>query len=120
MAEFVLIVYGIPHCDTVQRACDWFDAHGIAYELHDLRKEHIDARTIEHWIEVLGKDRLVNKASATWRTLDRGQREQVEEGNPVPVLLANPTLIKRPVLVGENLLHCGFDSEIYERLFASA
>jgi arsenate reductase (glutaredoxin) len=114
----VLFVYGIANCDTVSAARRWLDEHGIAYEFHDLRKDHVDAQTIEHWLAVLGRERLVNKSSATWRTLDLSQRALVESGNPVPVIIANPTLIRRPVLVGDSLLHCGFSKVDYELLFA--
>lgn len=113
----LLLVYGISNCDTVTAARQWLKERGIAHEFHDLRKEHVDAHTIERWLEELGREHLINKSSATWRTLDRTQREQVDRGNPVPVILANPTLVRRPVLVGENLLHSGFNKADYERLF---
>ncbi|MFM7273710.1 MAG: Spx/MgsR family RNA polymerase-binding regulatory protein [Gammaproteobacteria bacterium] len=117
----MLIVYGIPHCDTVKAARQWLTEHGVAHEFHDLRKEHhLDVRTLEHWLERIGRQRLVNRSSATWRTLDSSQREQVESGNPVPVILANPTLVKRPVLVGDGILHVGFSAAEYERLFPAA
>lgn len=115
----MLIVYGIPNCDTVKAACNWLKGRGIAFELHDIRKDHLDARTLESWLEALGRDRLINKSSATWRTLDSAGREQVERGNPIPVIIANPTLMRRPVLVGEALLHVGFNAPDYERLFAA-
>jgi len=114
----VLNVYGIANCDSVSAARRWLKEHGIAHEFHDLRKEHVDAQTLEQWLAALGRERLVNKSSATWRTLERSQREQIESGNPVPVLIANPTLIKRPVLAGDGLLHCGFNPTDYEHLFA--
>jgi arsenate reductase len=114
----VLIVYGIQHCDTVAAACKWLREHGIAFEFHDLRKDHLDARTIESWIERLGSERLLNKSSATWRTLDSTQRALIESGNPVSVIIANPTLIRRPVLVDGDLLHNGFDPVVYESLFS--
>ena len=114
----MLNVYGIANCDSVSAARRWLKEHGIAHEFHDLRKEHVDAPTLEQWLAVLGRERLVNKSSATWRTLERSQREQVESGNPVPVLIANPTLIRRPVLVGDSLLHCGFSAADYEQLFS--
>jgi arsenate reductase len=113
----VLNVYGIANCDSVSAARRWLKEHGIAHEFHDLRKEHVDAQTLEQWLAALGRERLVNKSSATWRTLERSQREQIESGNPVPVLIANPTLIKRPVLAGDGLLHCGFNPSDYEQLF---
>ena len=113
----MLIVYGIQHCDTVAAACKWLEQRGVPYEFHDLRKDHLDARTLDSWIERLGRERLLNKSSATWRTLDASQRNRVESGNPVPVIIANPTLIRRPVLVDGELLHCGFTTADYERLF---
>ena len=114
----MLNVYGIANCDSVSAARRWLKEHGIAHEFHDLRKEHVDAQTLEQWLAALGRERLVNKSSATWRTLERSQREQVESGNPVPVLIANPTLIRRPVLVRDGLLHCGFSATDYELLFS--
>ncbi|MBP8924915.1 MAG: Spx/MgsR family RNA polymerase-binding regulatory protein [Pseudomonadales bacterium] len=113
----MLLVYGISNCDTVASARQWLRERGVAHEFHDLRKEHVAGHTIELWLQSLGRDRLINKSSATWRTLDRTQRAQLDEGNPLPVILANPTLIRRPVLVGENLLHCGFNKADYEQLF---
>ena len=114
----MLNVYGIANCDSVSAARRWLKEHGIAHEFHDLRKEHVDAQTLEQWLAALGRERLVNKSSATWRTLERSQREQIGSGNPVPVLIANPTLIKRPVLAGDGLLHCGFNPTDYELLFS--
>ena len=113
----MLNVYGIANCDSVSAARRWLKEHGIAHEFHDLRKEHVDAQTLAQGLAALGRARLVNKSSATWRTLERSQREQIESGNPVPVLIANPTLIKRPVLAGDGLLHCGFNPSDYEQLF---
>lgn len=116
----MLIVYGIAHCDTVNAACKWLDERGVAYEFHDLRKDHLDARTLESWLEHLGRERLLNKSSATWRTLDSTQRALIETGNPVPVIIANPTLIRRPVLVDGELLTNGFDPAAWEKLFPRA
>ena len=72
----MLNVYGIANCDSVSAARRWLKEHGIAHEFHDLRKEHVDAQTLEQWLAALGRERLVNKSSATWRTLERSQREQ--------------------------------------------
>ena len=74
----MLNVYGIANCDSVSAARRWLKEHGIAHEFHDLRKEHVDAQTLEQWLAALGRERLVNKSSATWRTLERSQREILE------------------------------------------
>jgi arsenate reductase (glutaredoxin) len=116
----MLMVYGIAQCDTVKAARTWLKEHGIAHDFLDLRKDHIAAATIAGWLERLGNDTLINKQSATWRTLDRSQREQIEAGNPLPVILANPTLLRRPILVGADLLHAGFNRDDYAQLFKIA
>lgn len=116
----MLTLYGIKNCDTVKRARDWLDENGVVFNFHDFRKDGIDAKTIQRWLDAVGPDRLINRQSQTWRTLDDETRRQIEEINPVPVLLTLPTLIKRPVLVdGDNLL-VGFDEQEYRNFVSSS
>lgn len=115
----MLTVYGIARCDTVTAARRWLKERAIVHAFRDLRRDPVDVGTLEDWLACLGRERLVNRKSATWRMLDHAQRQLVESGNPVPVLIANPTLIRRPVLVDQTPLCCGFDPAEYTRLFTT-
>ena len=112
----MLTVYGIKNCDTVKKALKWLDANGVEYAFHDLRAEPLSEAKLSDWVAGLGSKKLVNKASTTWRQLDDATRTEVENGNALPALIANPTLIKRPVLEGNKILHVGFKEADYNAL----
>ena len=92
-------LYGIPNCDTVKRARAWLDAHGIGYEFHDLKKQGVPEAELDRWLESPGWESLVNRRGTTWRRLDEETRASVVDASSArAVLLANPSLIKRPVV----------------------
>jgi len=108
MSDFKL--YGIPNCDTVKKTKRWFDDKSIAYTFHDFRKDGVDAPQISAWLEAVGADKLVNKRGTTWRKLSDAEKAAAEE-NPVPILLENPAIIKRPVIEGPHGISVGFTAK---------
>ena len=111
----MLTLFGIKNCDSVKRARDWLTDAGVEFGFHDFRKDGIDAATIQGWLDAVGPDVLINRQSATWRTMDDSQRHQVDKVNPVPVLISQPTLIKRPVLVDGSRVLVGFSNAEYQQ-----
>ena len=92
-------LYGIPNCDTVKRARAWLDDHGVAYRFHDFKKQGVPEAQLDSWLKSLGWEPLVNRRGTTWRKLDEATRASVvDAGSARTVLLANPSLIKRPVV----------------------
>ena len=94
-----ITLYGIPNCDTVKKARGWLDEHGLAVQFHDFKKSGVPAARLDAWLDALGWERLLNRKGTTWRKLDDATREGVvDAGSARAVLLANPSLIKRPVV----------------------
>jgi Spx/MgsR family transcriptional regulator len=92
-------LYGITNCDTVKRARAWLDEHGIAYRFHDFKKEGVPESELDQWLRELGWEALVNRRGTTWRRLDEATRGSVvDTASARAALLANPSLIKRPVV----------------------
>ncbi|MBT2323895.1 ArsC family reductase [Variovorax paradoxus] len=92
-------LYGITNCDTVKRARAWLDEHGVPYRFHDFKKEGVPEAELDHWLRAPGWEALVNRRGTTWRRLDDATRESVVDADSArAVLLANPSLIKRPVV----------------------
>ena len=92
-------LYGIPNCDTVKRARAWLDEHGVAYRFHDFKKEGVPEAELDQWLHAPGWEALVNRRGTTWRRLDDETRAAVvDAASARAVLLANPSLIKRPVV----------------------
>lgn len=95
----MITLFGIPSCDTVKRARAWLAAHGVAVNFHDFKRGGVPAEQLDRWLASLGRDRLVNRQGLTWRKLDEAQRAQAaSDAGARALLLAQPSLIKRPVV----------------------
>ncbi len=116
----MITVYGIPNCDTVKRARAWLDDHGFAFRFHDFKKDGVPETSLDGWLEAPGWEALVNRRGTTWRRLDDATREAVVDAPSArQVLLANPSLIKRPVVDwGRNAPTVGFDAAQWATLYA--
>ena len=110
-------IYGIPNCDSVKKARKWLEANDISYTFVDVRENTPPAAQIERWISMLGPEKMVNKRSTTWKNMSDEERTEAQTGSTASVLLANPTLIKRPVLEHKDVLDVGFKAEIYAAYF---
>ena len=92
-------VYGIPNCDSVKKARTWMDEHGIAYTFHDFKKQGVPADALDVWLRAVGWEVLVNRKGTSWRKLSPDEQASVTNAvTAKPFLLANPSLVKRPVI----------------------
>ncbi len=113
-------LYGIPNCDTMKKARAWLSAQGIDVVFHDYKKQGVSAEQIEAWLALgASLDALVNRKGTTWRKLDEASRAQADSRDgAIALLLAQPSLIKRPVLVQAGRVEVGFSEAAYQALFA--
>lgn len=110
-------LYGIKNCDTMKKARQWLDERGIAYQFHDYKKFGLAEQQLRSWVRQTGWERLVNTRGTTWRKLPESERANLDEGKAVVLMLANLSLIKRPVLEHAGALHVGFSVAEYEQIF---
>jgi Spx/MgsR family transcriptional regulator len=107
-------MYGITTCDTVRKARAWLEGRGVPYRFHDYRAEGVDAARLDGWVGKVGWERLLNKGSTTFRELPDKDKQGLDETKAKALMLAKPTMIKRPVLeVGDTIL-VGFKPDVYE------
>ncbi|MFM7027524.1 MAG: arsenate reductase [Chakrabartia sp.] len=104
----VLTLYGIPNCDTVKKARDWLAAQGLAYEFHDYKKAGVDAGRLSRWCAVLGWEKVLNRAGTTFKKLPEADRSELNEARAIALMLAQPSMIKRPIVDHPGGLLCGF------------
>ena len=111
-------LYGIPNCDTVRKARAWLDQHGVAHVFHDYRKAGIDRARLEGWVAAHGWDIILNRAGTTFRALPAEARRDLDADTAIALMLAQPSMIKRPVLdLGDRTL-VGFKPELYAAVLA--
>ncbi len=114
----MLKIYGIKNCDTMKKAFTALNEQGISYQFHDYKKQGIDADTLQHWLAQLSSEILLNKKGTTWKKLSTEQQAYALENQDqlIESLIANPSMIKRPVLETEQGLIVGFNAEQYQQL----
>jgi Spx/MgsR family transcriptional regulator len=113
----LITLYGIKNCDTVQKARKWLDLHDVEYRFHDFRADGLDRETVAGWLEELGWERVVNKRSTSWKALDAATREGMDNSSALAAILAQPTLVKRPLLDTGHERITGFSAASYQAIF---
>jgi Spx/MgsR family transcriptional regulator len=114
-----IALYGIKNCDTMKKARAWLDARGVAYAFHDYKTRGIDRPRLERWCDEAGWETLLNRAGTTFRKLPDASKSNLDRPAAVELMLAQPSMIKRPVLETDGRVIVGFAPEAYERLFGS-
>ncbi len=110
------ILYGIKNCDSVKKARQWLDENTIEYQFHDFRVHGLKPEQLQMFIDRSGWESLLNKRSTSWRQVDEAQKIDLNAEKAAALMLANLTLIKRPVLVADEQLFIGFNPETYQTL----
>lgn len=110
-------IYGIKNCDTMKKAFDWLKTNDVAYDFHDYRAEGIDAGTVKNWVRKLGWEKVLNKASTTFKELPDADKVDLDADKAIRLMVQNPTMIKRPMLVEDDRITAGFKPDIYAALF---
>ena len=113
-----ITLYGIKNCDTMKKARAWLDGHGVAYAFHDYKTAGIDGARLDGWIAQVGWETLLNRAGNTFRKLPETEREGLDASRARSLMMAQPSMIKRPVLERDGRITVGFKPDIYEGLFA--
>ncbi len=111
------VIYGIRNCDTMKKAFAWLDAHKLDYDFHDYKTAGIDKGKLEAWVSALGWESVLNRAGTTFRKLPEKDKTDLTAKKAVALMLAQPSMIKRPVLERDGKLTLGFKPEQYAEVF---
>ncbi|CAE6934551.1 MAG: ArsC family reductase [Pseudomonadaceae bacterium] len=106
-------LFGIKACDTMKKARTWLDEHQVSYQFHDYKAVGIDRENLQKWCDEHGWEKILNRAGTTFRKLDDAQKSDLDQSKAIELMMAQPSMIKRPVLdLGTKTL-VGFKPELY-------
>jgi arsenate reductase len=114
----MITLYGIPNCETVKKARTWLAEQGLDYRFHDFRKAGVPAERLDDWLERFGWETVINRRGTSWRRLPAEQREAMNNTRAREAALANPSLIRRPVLEHEGTTLIGFSTDDWQKALA--
>jgi len=113
----VVMMYGIPNCDTIKKARVWLDSHGVSWQFHNYKKDGVNKAQLEHWVEQVGWEALLNKRGTTWRKLPDAEKQEINRERAISLMCENPSMIKRPVLIIGETIEIGFSEQKYAGIF---
>lgn len=109
----IIRLYGIKACDTMKKARTWLDEHAVSHEFHDYKTQGIDREHLTQWCDEHGWQVVLNRAGTTFRKLDEAQKNDLDQARAIELMLAQPSMIKRPVLDLGNRTLIGFKPQLY-------
>lgn len=119
MAKNNVTLFGIKNCDTVKKSQKWLTENNIAFEFHDFKVQGLSETLLKEFLRLTQWEALLNKRSTTYRQLDEETKLHLNAESAYTAMLAQPTLIKRPVVIIDNTaLHVGFNATKYQEIFA--
>lgn len=110
-------IYGIKNCDTMKKALNWLNDHGVSYELHNYKKDGVDEDVLKLALEQHGWEVVINRNGTTWRALPDDVKETMDDDKVVALAKDNPSVLKRPLLLRLGQTFIGFNAKEYEELF---
>lgn len=114
-----ITIHGIKACDTMKKARDWLAGQGVDYGFHDYKVAGIGRGLLESWTDKVGWEVLLNRGGTTFRNLPEADRRDLTRDKAIDLMLAQPSMIKRPVLEVDGRLIVGFKPEIYAATFGA-
>jgi Spx/MgsR family transcriptional regulator len=115
--RMTITIYGIKNCDTMKKAHTWLETQGVDYAFHDYKTAGIDAAHLNAWCDAAGWETVLNRAGTTFKKIDDADKADLNRDKAIALMLAQPSMIKRPVLEAKDKITMGFKPEIYEALF---
>jgi Spx/MgsR family transcriptional regulator len=101
----------------MKKAALWLSQNNIAFKLHDYRKDGLDPTLLQHLEKNIGWETLLNKRGTTWRKLNDNVKNSIDQSSALAVMLEQPAMIKRPVLVKDKKILVGFKADQYQAFF---
>lgn len=109
-----MILYGIPNCDTVKKARQFLAAAGRAHDFHDYKKAGVPADALARWVARWGWEAVLNRAGTTFKALPDADKAGLDADRAIKLMLANPSMIKRPIVEGDGVALIGFKPDQWQ------
>ena len=113
----MIILYGIPNCNTVSKARKWLLENNIEHQFHNFKKEGLEQKVLDDWLNALGWEVLLNKRGTTWRKLPEESKADIDRNKACQIMLDNTSIIKRPVMNNNGDFSVGFKEKQYQEIF---
>lgn len=110
-------LHGIKACDTMKKARHWLEEKGVDYVFHDYKSAGVKRTDLQRWCNEHGWEKIINRSGTTFRKLPDEQKADLNQEKAITLMLAQPSMIKRPVLDVGGYTLVGFSPDAYSQTF---
>lgn len=106
-----MLVLCYPKCTTCQKALAWLDAHGLSYEIRNIKEQNPTGEELRAWHAKSGLPlrRFFNTSGLLYKGF--GLKEKLPtmpEDEQLALLAQHGMLVRRPLLVTDSFVLVGF------------
>ena len=106
-----------PKCTTCRKARAWLNQNNIRYELRDIKQDNPSLDELRKWFRISGLPlrRFFNTSGTLYKSMNlREKLPEMSEEEQLHLLATDGMLVKRPIVVDEDLVLIGFKAEEWE------
>ena len=109
-----------PKCTTCMKAKKWLEENGAEFSVRDIKSENPSASELKEWYERSGLPlkKFFNTSGLIYKSLElKNKLPSMTEEEMISLLASDGMLVKRPILVSENLVLVGFKEAEWKEKF---
>lgn len=105
----------------MKKAFTWLDDHHVSYQFHNYKTNGLSEELLDEFLQLVDWQSLLNTRGTTWRKLDESIRAEVNNAQTAKkIMLANPSVLKRPLLIDGKRALLGFSEELYSQFISQS
>lgn len=105
----------------MKKAFTWLDDHQVQYQFHNYKTDGLSADLLDTFLQLVDWQSLLNTRGTTWRKLDEQVRAQINNAQAAKkIMLDNPSILKRPLLIDGKRALLGFSDESYSQFISQS
>ncbi len=115
-----MLIYYYPTCGTVKKALKWLDKKNLSYDKRHIVEETMTEEELKSYYQKSGLSlkRFLNTSGKVYREMDlKSKKDSMSDDEIIKLLVTNPMLLKRPIVVAEEFVLVGFKEAEYEKAF---
>lgn len=108
-----------PKCSTCQKAKKWLDDNGVKYDDRHIKDNNPTFDELKEWYEKSGLPlkRFFNTSGMLYKSMQlKDKLPEMSEDEQLQLLATDGMLVKRPLLIGEDFVLCGFREKEWQEI----
>lgn len=114
-----MLVLCYKNCSTCKKALKWLDENSISYESRDIKDQNPTKEELKKWYQAsrLPLKKFFNTSGLLYKEMQLKEKlKTISEEEQLDLLASNGMLVKRPLVIEDDLILLGFKENEWNKL----